>query len=202
MEGVNVIKCKRFYLRALLFVIPILYSCSMPPAPLPVPIQKPKAKITVPRPIFSRLDNYKVRRWKYIIIHHSAIDKGSAYSIDRYHREDRGWRNGLGYHFVIGNGNGARNGQIEMGGRWRKQMKGAHAGNHEYNQYGIGICLIGNFENKRPSEAQLSALADLIKYLQKRCNIPTRKVFRHKDVKITVCPGDHFPYYELMARLR
>jgi len=83
------------------------------------------------------------RNWRHIVIHHSATATGSAASFDREHRE-RGWE-GLGYHFVIGNGTGTGDGQVEVGYRWRNQQRGAHAGNLEYNEYGIGICLVGDF---------------------------------------------------------
>ncbi|MBM4054820.1 MAG: hypothetical protein FJ264_09150 [Planctomycetes bacterium] len=54
----------------------------------------------------SHLDRYSVREWKYIVIHHSASESGCAAEFDKFHREKRHWENGLGYHFVIGNGNG------------------------------------------------------------------------------------------------
>ena len=193
------VKYKWSYLRILFFVIPILYGCSTPVSMIP-PIRE-DPEIIIPRAVLSEFDKFKVRRWKYIVIHHSASYKGSASSIDKYHRDIKGWENGLGYDFVIGNGRGSRDGQIEVGGRWNKQIKGAHAGDDEYNEYGVGICLIGNFEKNRPTRSQISSLVYLIKYLQKRCNIPKRKIIMHRDIKDTVCPGRHFPHYKLMARL-
>lgn len=187
------IKFKWFYLRNLLFTILILYGCAAPPIS--------QDEIVIPTAVLNELNKFKVRDWKYIVIHHSASYKGNASSIGKYHRKVRGWKNGLGYHFVIGNGNGARNGQIEVGDRWNKQIRGAHAGNDEYNEYGIGICLVGNFDNNRPSEAQISSLIYLIRYLQERCNIPKKNIIMHRNIKTTHCPGSHFPYNELMARL-
>ncbi len=192
------VKYKWPYLRILFFVIPILYGCSTPVSRKPSIREEPGI---IPSAILSELDKFKVRHWKYIVIHHSASYKGSASSIDRYHREEKGWKNGLGYHFVIGNGRGSRDGQIEVGGRWNAQAKGAHAGDDEYNEYGVGICLVGNFEINRPTRSQISSLVYLIKYLQKCCNIPKRKIIMHRDIKDTVCPGRHFPHYKLMARL-
>ncbi len=193
------VKYKWPYLRILFFAIPILYGCSTPVSMVP-PIRE-EPGIIIPRAILSEFDKFKVRRWKYIVIHHSASYKGNASSIDKYHRNIKGWENGLGYDFVIGNGRGSRDGQIEVGGRWNKQIKGAHAGDDEYNEYGVGICLIGNFEKNRPTRSQISSLVYLIKYLQRRCNIPKRNVIMHRDIKDTVCPGRRFPHYKLMARL-
>ena len=140
--------------------------------------------------------------WKYVVLHHSATDEGNARRFDKHHREEKGWVNGLGYHFLIGNGNGSRDGQIEVGNRWNSQIDGAHAGEDEYNKYGVGICLIGNFENDYPTSLQISSLTYLINYLQERCNIPKNQVIMHRDFRKTACPGRLFPYTEVMAKLR
>ena len=152
--------------------------------------------------IMSELNKFKIRPWKYVVIHHSASNSGNADSIGKYHKNERGWENGLGYHFLIGNGNGSRDGQIEVGNRWDDQIDGAHAGNGEYNKHGVGICLVGNFENDYPTSSQISSLTYLINYLQKRCNIPRNQVIMHRTFRKTVCPGSHFPYNKIMARLR
>jgi hypothetical protein len=130
------------------------------------------------------------REWHHIVVHHSASPSGSAASFDKAHRA-RGW-DGLGYHFVIGNGNGAGDGEVEVGFRWRQQTQGAHAGNAEYNQHGIGICLVGDFESGGgPSARQLSSLRRLVRFLQVKTGIPTSEVVGHENVpgKTTACPG-------------
>ncbi len=140
------------------------------------------------------------RKWTYIIIHHSATERGSAESFDRSHRR-RGWA-GLGYHFVIGNGEGAGNGVVEVGPRWKKQGRGAHAGVDYYNEHGIGICLVGNFEKTRPTEKQIAALVELIRWLQKEYNIPRKNVQGHGDIKDTLCPGKYFPMERVRKLIR
>lgn len=150
--------------------------------------------------IRNQLDRYAIRDWKYIVIHHSATASGSAAEFDKFHRERKRWENGLGYHFVIGNGNGSADGQIEIGSRWINQIDGAHAGVKEYNQYGIGICLIGNFNESYPTPAQMSSLFALIEYFQKRCRITSRGIITHKHIKGTDCPGKNFPYYDVLAQ--
>ncbi len=139
------------------------------------------------------------RQWKYVVIHHSASGTGNAATFDKLHREKRGWVNGLGYDFVIGNGNGSGNGQIEVGPRWKRQIDGAHAGVKEYNHFGIGICLVGNFEDEKPTRNQISSLLSLIKYFQNRYNIPSENVILHRHVKTTACPGENFPYFEVLS---
>lgn len=122
------------------------------------------------------------RDWRYIVVHHSATESGSADFFHRQHLE-RGWDE-LGYHFVIDNGNGGPDGRVEVGPRWRKQKHGAHCGGtpgNEYNEVGIGICLVGNFQNRMPSERQMQSLNELLAYLMATYDIPPERVIAHKD---------------------
>ncbi len=190
----------------LLFVLPIMYGCG---STLPVSVlserdryRPMRSNIIVPDSILSELNKFKTRSWRYIVIHHSASDSGNASTIDKYHREVKGWSNGLGYHFLIGNGNGSHEGKIEVGDRWNEQKDGAHAGNDKYNKYGIGICLVGNFDNSYPSDSQISSLLYLVDYLQNRCNIPRENIVMHRDFRKTACPGRNFPYNKVLARLK
>jgi hypothetical protein len=129
------------------------------------------------------------RQWKWIVIHHSATPSGSAVVFDRMHRQ-KGWDE-LGYHFVIGNGTDSRDGQVEVGPRWPKQKWGAHAKtpDNRFNDYGIGICLVGNFDIERPTQRQLKSLARLTAYLMQTYKIPASNVLGHRDCKPTDCPG-------------
>lgn len=140
------------------------------------------------------------REWNYIVVHHSFTRAGSEASFDRYHRNVRGWL-GVGYHFVIGNGHGSPDGKVEVTFRWEKQLHGAHAGVDKYNQHGIGICLVGNFEKGYPSQKQMGSLAALVNYLQSRCHIPTKNILLHRHVKSTKCPGENFPFYQFISML-
>jgi hypothetical protein len=102
----------------------------------------------------------------------------------------KGWDE-LGYHFVIGNGTDTSDGQTEVGPRWPKQKWGAHAKtpDNRFNKYGIGICLVGNFDNERPTKAQVQSLSHLVAYLMKTYKIPADRVIGHGDTKATDCPG-------------
>jgi N-acetyl-anhydromuramyl-L-alanine amidase AmpD len=137
----------------------------------------------------------KVRDWRHIVIHHTASSTGSVESVHEAHL-GRGWM-GIGYHFLIGNGNGMDDGEIEPTFRWRQQLHGAHAGKDEYNQHGIGICLVGNFEETHPSAAQLAAVKRLVGVLKSEYDIGSDHVIPHNDVKSTACPGKNFPLAEV-----
>lgn len=129
------------------------------------------------------------RQWKWIIIHHSATTRGGAVAFDKMHKA-KGWDE-LGYHFVIGNGTDTKDGLIEVGSRWPKQKWGAHAktADNRYNDYGIGICLVGNFDIDRPTAAQMQSVSKLVAYLMKTYKIPASNVLGHGETKATDCPG-------------
>lgn len=135
-------------------------------------------------------------RWQYIVGHHSATENGNAASYDRYHREERRMENGLAYHFVIGNGRASGRGEVEIGNRWIRQIQGGHVRDHQVNMAGIGICLVGNFENRAPFPEQVEAFVQLVSYLRNnllRGQPVTFAVHREIDGRRTVCPGRHFP---------
>lgn len=171
------------------------------PAPgSPIFTTPPKVAIEPPNPWKPEAE---VRDWQYIVIHHTASSSGSVESIHELHskKKDKSGNSwlGIGYHFVIGNGNGMPDGQIETTFRWREQMHGAHAGAKKYNQQGIGICLVGNFEEAPPTEAQLSAVKKLVGTLKNEYKIAGENVQGHRDVKATACPGKYFPMSEVAA---
>ena len=151
----------------------------------------------------SHLENKK--RWRAIVIHHSfPIEHGSAADIDKLHKR-RGF-DGLGYHFVIGNGRGTPDGRVEVGYRWRQQLTGAHCrvaayDNNYWNKYAVGICLVGSFEKSWPSGAQYRSLAKLVRFLQRRYNIPLNQIKGHGDIKPTNCPGKNFSIARLKSML-
>lgn len=173
---------------------------TMPAEPEAVP---PKAWYPE-RPLYSA--------WGFLVIHHTATPYGSMQDIDRWHRNN-GW-DSCGYHFVIGNGTRTPEGFVEPTSRWKNQEVGAHTRLNPklarksgvqptyYNEHGIGIVLVGNFDETRPSAAQMAAAAELVKFLMKLCRIPEERVIRHGDVDATDCPGVQFSMEDLKQRVR
>ncbi len=172
----------------------------IPPAEAPPP-QAAAVASTLPPKLKKQLDAIPVKpgRWRYIVIHHSATKEGTTRSMDLYHRR-RGMENGLAYHFVIGNGRGMGDGVIEVGTRWRRQIKGGHLASDRLNEISIGICLVGNFNSNRPTQAQMRSLRALSQYLMLRTRNSAGAVKLHKQIntKPTECPGRHFPTSQLM----
>jgi LysM repeat protein len=153
------------------------------------------------KPVISLYPNNK---WEYIIIHHSATHEGSSLAFHRAHLQ-KGWDKGVGYHFVIDNASDEKHdGQIEVTPRWLKQQDGAHCKASDMNIKGIGICLVGNFNNDKVSKKQMESLTDLVKTLQNYYKIPTNHVMGHGKVaeSQTDCPGKEFPWSQFQKKLR
>lgn len=137
------------------------------------------------------------RSWRYIVLHHSAHAEGSYAQIDQDHRKELG-TSGCGYHFVIGNGTESPDGQIEVAQRWSDQKGGAHCRDAklpDVNDYGIGICLVGNLDEADPTPKQIAAAQSLVAYLKDRYAIRPENVGTHNVLaqNPTACPGKHFP---------
>lgn len=144
-------------------------------------------------------------RWKYIVVHNSGTREGNARVFDVYHRRVRHMQNGLAYHFVIGDGHGSGDGQIEVGDRWKRQINGGHVASDYLNDIALGICLVGDFNRDQPTKAQVAALEELVAYLRERVGKSQGHraiVHAHKEInpRPTDCPGDRFPYGWLHAK--
>jgi len=143
-------------------------------------------------------------RWRYIVVHHSGANRGDLKSIDRYHKEERHMEHGLAYHFLIGNGNGMRDGEIAVGERWREQLAGGHLHSEAQNKIAIGICLIGNFDEDKPTARQMQSLTSLTDALLRRCKLSPSAVKTHQQINVvkTRCPGINFPTRSFIKGLR
>ncbi len=139
-------------------------------------------------------------RWTQIVVHHTGTAAGTPTAIDRNHREVRKWENGLGYHFLIGNGlrdatgEKMEDGEVHVSRRWREQLDGAHVvmkDTKKGNSFSIGIALVGNFEKTAPTPAQVSALRCLLEFLLAEYGIPRDRILGHGDIsaQYTACPG-------------
>ena len=147
-----------------------------------------------------------------IVIHHTALiaseelPKG-AKDVDEYHQQ-RGFEiycfgqvYHIAYHYLI-----LPNGTIKHGRPER--CEGAHA--RGYNSY-LGISVIGDFSSRdnptgkkgpeRPTPKQLQAVVELCRMLRQTYKIPLQHVVRHSDIASTDCPGDQFPFNQVLRRL-
>ena len=134
-------------------------------------------------------------KWKHIVGHHSATPNGNAAIFDRYHRAIRHMEYGLAYHFIIGNGTDSADGQIEIGPRWTEQLRGGHVKSLAWDENSIGICLVGNFEETRPTKNQIAAFIQLTGFLKRDLLANKPSLYLHREIpgEQTLCPGRNFP---------
>ncbi len=99
----------------------------------------------------------------------------------------------IAYHYIID-----RAGRIWQGRNIKYQ--GAHAKHN--NSHNIGIMCLGNFEIQQPSSCQVATLETLCLRLMQGYNIPANKLYGHRELKSTACPGKNlFPYVKKIRAL-
>ena len=133
-----------------------------------------------------------------IIIHHSATEDGRTFSwsaIKRYHVQTLGWRD-VGYHagvelvdddyFAI------------FGRNW--DMAGAHTVGQ--NGLALGLCFVGNYDTKAPSDKMLETGAGVVRLWMKLYNIPATAIYKHSEFANKSCPGRLFPFSQFIEMCR
>lgn len=125
-----------------------------------------------------------------IIIHHSAgqdTDEANWKNIKRYHVEDRGW-NDIGYHALVEK---IGDEYMNIDGRPDDEI-GAHAKGS--NSTSLGICFVGDYTKKKPTNEHLDLGAlKIAEWMQKHNINGLDDVIPHRDVGKTTCPGKSFP---------
>jgi hypothetical protein len=116
-------------------------------------------------------------RWRYIYIHHSRSFSGNAASLAR--------DTGASDHFVIGNGDGCGDGEIQIAQCWNHQesIPTPPDGVARIDPDCISICVVGDFDRTLPTPTQQRRLDQLVGTLQHHLGI------RASDVKIYDSPG-------------
>lgn len=141
--------------------------------------------------LFRRKPRFRKYNWSHIIIHHSFTkdqEVAEWQAIKRYHRDHLGW-DYVGYHFGIEKI--GKQYEILMGRPLN--MNGAHTKQDRMNYKGIGICVVGNFDAKKPPKAALESLAVVVNSMMMQFNIPKENVQTHNHyASYKSCPGKKF----------
>lgn len=132
---------------------------------------------------FRNLEKRKLTR--RIILHHAESSNCTAEDIHRWHLGN-GWA-GIGYHFFV-----RKDGTIYRGRP--EDCVGAHAYGSNYDS--IGICAEGKYNEEEMPEVQKNSIIELVRYLEDKYNINT--IQKHKDVCATSCPGNNYPFEEIV----
>ena len=110
--------------------------------------------------------------------------------IERYHREERRWC-AIGYHYIIG-----KDGKVYEGRP--AQFQGAHV--LSANAHNLGISVDGDFMRRMPSARQLRTLEMFLDDRRRVYRVAKKRVFGHRDLNQSLCPGDQL--YAWIKRYR
>jgi hypothetical protein len=134
-----------------------------------------------------------------ITIHHSGMDSAhlrtkqeSARMLEAIRAAHvRGDWADIGYHYII-----------DPSGRiWEGrpvQFQGAHVKlNNEHN---LGIMVMGNFDDERPTPAALTALDGFVADRMRALRVPIGQVYTHQELNPTACPGRNLQGYMVATR--
>jgi hypothetical protein len=133
-------------------------------------------------------------RWQAIYIHHSKTRSGDAGTVIR---------GGMGDHFLVGNGQGCEDGEVQVGQRWLHQQPArlalpAPAGSAERT---ITVCLVGDLDRTAPTPAQVRQLEQLVQTLQRKLNIPAKAVLAFDQPNSSLGIGRLFPARDFAQHL-
>lgn len=181
-----------------------LYRPPPPPSPRPVPQPTPKPSIDVPTGVIPRSEWARAQPvpalmdpaqpYYRITLHHDGMDTftssdraAAADRLERIRNAHRGRNFGdIGYHYII-----------DPAGRvWQGRplnWQGAHV--KATNQGNLGICVMGNYMQQRPNEMQLAAIDRFVISQMKQYRVPASRVFTHREIGQSVCPGDNLQPY-------
>ncbi|HYE62095.1 MAG TPA: peptidoglycan recognition family protein [Phycisphaerales bacterium] len=98
----------------------------------------------------------------------------------------------IGYHYII-----------DPAGRvWEGRpthIEGAHVS--KTNDHNLGVMLLGNFNEHRPTNAALATLDNFVAAQMRRHKVPASRVYTHQELKPTECPGTNLQQYMKLTRL-
>lgn len=139
--------------------------------------------------------NYMGTPVTVVFIHHTAMNEcfsqdecaSEMRTIQNFHMDTRGWDD-IGYNFLIG-----EDGQAYEGRAWDRI--GAHT--YGWNDVAVAFSIMGDYSHKLPNEEALDAVQAMIECgIQLGKITPDYKMYGHRDVRATECPGDTL--YELI----
>lgn len=129
-------------------------------------------------------------RWKYVYVRHSNTAGGNAFTLAGQH--------GLGDHFVICNGEGGVDGELQVGHRWNDQQSALPPPGVAWLAPDcVSICMVGDFDTGKPTDAQLRRLRQLLGSLRTRLSIEPDAVYLLQDTPGPAGTGRLFPVASL-----
>jgi hypothetical protein len=171
---------------------------ALAPAPLVPDAATSLFAVDAPRSmdvVFNTHNPVTPNRWKYIYIHHSKTASGNALTLAQA-------TDGMGDHFIIGNGDGLMDGEIQIGQRWNQQQTAlCPDGTNKVGPAWVSIGLVGDFDKTVPTPTQLRRLAQLVGALQGELHVPAANVLVIDSPKTPAGNGRYFPQSAFRGQL-
>ncbi len=108
-------------------------------------------------------------------------------------------------HFVISDKPDSSGNLVHPTARWEQQLRGHHTyvNGYNFNSDSIGICVMGDFSNRSPSQEQFETILAVIRTLQQKCGISAKNIYLNSELKSegNGRPGRAFPVGEFNSRL-
>lgn len=99
----------------------------------------------------------------------------------------------IGYHYIID----------RVGRVWEGRPVGYQGAHVKYNnKNNLGVMCLGNFEKQKPTQQQIIALDRLIHTLMHGYRVPVDRLYTHRDLRPTQCPGRYMLPVVEKIRLR
>lgn len=148
-------------------------------------------------PILTRAN--RMGQIRSITVHHDGMNPFTSNLYDdtarrlemiRNSHVNKGWAD-IGYHYAID----------PAGRAWAcrpETLQGAHVKN--YNPGNLGILVLGNYEEQRPTRATLESLDRIIASNVGSHRLAVNSVFTHREWASTACPGRHIQAHMQSAR--
>lgn len=193
---VNVKKTHRklIVFSTLLGVLSLTSALLLALAPAPLTPDAATSLFAVDQPssmdaIFETRTPIPAGRWKYIYIHHSQTPSGDAFTLGQANGPA-----GSGDHFVIGNGDGCLDGEIQLTQRWNNQQVALPpAGANKIDRECISISVVGDFDQTVPTRTQIRRLTQLVGALQGQLHIGSNEVLLIDSPRSAAGIGRYFP---------
>ena len=136
------------------------------------------------------------RRITEVWLHHTWRPLATEYrglatwqGIDKYHREERGWAGGIGYHV----------GTAKDKSVWLLRplaRSGAHVLNKNANS--VGVVMVGDYDNEDPAQVVPTA-ARIVALLLERFGLGVDAVKFHREAATKTCPGTRVRKLDFIA---
>ena len=121
-----------------------------------------------------------LREVRFIVLHTVGVAGDTTMAaIRRFHVHERGWAD-AGYHFGI-----RKDGTVETGRD--ASRAGAHVAG--LNTVSLGVCVYGNGDTERWTDAQREAVLRLVRSLMDAHDVPAERVIGHREVNRLIDAG-------------